>query len=459
MASTKIKYPLLLAVALFTLFISGCKVGPKYARPDYNTDSTYRFATGYDTVSFADTSWTYLFRDSVLRNLIVRGLQNNFDLKIAYERVNQARASFKEARAEMWPSIGISGAAEYNNMANPLAGGSVEYHDFYATANLSWELDIWGKMRRQKESSMADLLAQEAYQQGIRISLIAEIASAYFNLLEYQDELQITRYNVQIREKSLELNKYKMIAGTASGLVVAQAEAELALVVSKVPVLERAVALQEDGIRMLLGQLPGPVPTGDSILYQINTDIIPKEGIPSQLIVRRPDIIQVEQQLISANAQVGVARAKMLPTIGISANIGYSYSAAGIIGSAIGNLVAPIFSFGKLKAGFRRSQAYKEEMLATYQKTIYNGIKEVSDGIVSVEKQKQVVAANQNLMAAAQTAYNLSDQLYNAGYASYLDVLDAQRTLYQAQVSLSQAQNDQLLYVVSLYLALGGGWK
>ena len=334
------KIPVLLAAAISLILIAGCKVGPKYARPDYNTDTTYRFATQYDTVSFADTSWTYLFRDPVLRKLIDQGLQNNFDLKIAYERVNQARSSFKEARAEMWPSIGISGAAEYNNQANPLAGGSVEYHDFYATANLSWELDIWGKMRRQKESAMADLLAQEAYQQGIRISLIAEIASAYFNLLEYQDELQITRYNVQIRAKSLELNKYKLIAGTASGLVVAQAEAELALVVSKVPVLERAVALQEDGIRMLLGQLPGPVETGDSILYQINTDIIPKEGIPSQLIVRRPDIMQAEQQLISANAQVGVARAKMLPTIGISANIGYSYNAAGIIGSAVGNLVA-----------------------------------------------------------------------------------------------------------------------
>jgi multidrug efflux system outer membrane protein len=169
--------------------------------------------------------------------------------------------------------------------------------------------------------------------------------------------------------------------------------------------------------------------------------------------------MMMEQQLVSANAQVGVARAMMLPTIGISANLGYSYTAAGIISSAVGNLIAPIFSFGKLKAGLRRSQAVKEEMLITYQKTIYNGLREVADGIISVEKQKEAVAANVYLLSAAQTAFDLSNQLYNAGYASYLDLLNSQRTLYEAQTSLSRAQNSELQSIVSLYLALGGGWK
>jgi NodT family efflux transporter outer membrane factor (OMF) lipoprotein len=458
MAIKTMKIPVFLAAAISLVIIAGCKVGPKYARPDYTGKSAFRFDTVKDSISFADTSWTYLFKDSVLNNLIRTGLQNNFDLKMAFERVNQARAQFKVVRADIYPSLSVSGNADYNNAASP-NGGRLEYNDYYATANISWELDLWGKLRRASESAKADLFAQEAYQQGIRVALIAEIAIAYFNLLEYEDELQITKYNVEIRKKSLELVKYKLIAGTVSGLTVAQAEAQLANVTTQVPALEITVARQENALRFLIGELPGPINTGDSIVNQINTDIVPATGFPSQLIVRRPDIMAAEQTLISANAQVGVARAKMLPTLGITASIGYSYLGAGIIGSAVGNLVAPIFNMGKLKQGLRRSQSYKEEMLVSYQSAIYKGITEVSNGIIAVEKQKEVVAENVKLIAAAQTSYDLSDQLFNAGYASFLDVLDAQRVLYQAQVSQSRDLNNQLQYVVNLYLALGGGWK
>jgi NodT family efflux transporter outer membrane factor (OMF) lipoprotein len=455
---TNLKSPLLLAAALTFLFFSGCKIGPKYSRPDYTGTSTFRFDSIRDSLSFADTSWTYLFRDSALQGLIRTGLQNNFDLKMAYERVNQARAQFKVVRADIYPSLSVSGAAEYNMGAKP-TGGTLEYNDYYATANLSWEIDLWGKLRRATESAKADLFAQEAYQQAIRISLIASIANAYFDLIEYEDELQITKYNIQIRQKSLELVRYKLIAGTVSGLQVAQAEAQLASVTTQLPVLEKAVARQQNAIRFLIGELPGPVLTGDSIINQLNTDLIPVTGFPSQLIVRRPDIIAAEQTLISANAQVGVARAKMLPTLGITANIGYSYMGAGIIGSAIGNLVAPIFNMGKLKQNVKRSQAFREEMLISYRSAIYNGLTEVSNGIIGLDKQKQVVSESIKLTAAARMAYDLSDQLFNAGYASFLDVLDAQRTLYQAQVNQSQALNSQLQSVVYLYQALGGGWK
>lgn len=447
-------------VIIVTLgFLAGCKIGPKYERPAYALDSTYRFAKSKDTVSFADTSWTYIFKDTLLHRLIRTGLQNNFDLKIAFERVNQARASFKEARADLYPAIGISGGAEYNYAPSPAQGGTIEYHDFYATANLSWELDVWGKLRRAKESAKNQMLAQESYRQALKISLIAEIASSYFSLIELQDLLQITQYNVEIRRKSLELVQYKMIAGTVSGLVVAQAEAELAQVRSRLPQIEKALAVQENGLRLLLGELPGTQVTGDSIINQINRDIVPETGIPARLIVRRPDLIAAEHQLISANAEIGVARGKMLPTIGITASVGYSDLGMGIIGSALGNLVAPIFNMGKLKANLRRAQSVKEEMLITYQKAIYTGITEVSNGIIAYDKQKVVVDENTKLMAAAQTAYNLSDQLFNAGYASFLDVLDAQRNLYNSQTSLSLSYRDEAMSVVELYLALGGGWK
>ncbi|MBL7138576.1 MAG: efflux transporter outer membrane subunit [Bacteroidales bacterium] len=447
-----------LAFGFLLLFITGCKVGPNYKRPDIDTGKEFRFSGNRDSASFADTSWTFVFRDTILQQLIWQGLTYNFDLRMAMERVNQARASFRSTRADIWPSLDVSSTAAYRNQQAPPTG-TLDYHDFYGTANLTWEIDIWGKLRRAKESARADLLAQEAYRHSVFISLIANIASGYFTLVEYRDELQITLYNVSIREEALALVKAKMIAGTVSGLVVAQAEAELARLKTQIPAYEKAIGSQENALRLLIGELPGEVSEGDSIIHQISRAVIPDAGIPSQLITRRPDIIQAEQQLISANAQIGVARAYMLPSLSISANIGYSQLGAGLIGSAIGNLVAPIFSWGKLKANVRKTQAYREEMLLNYQKTIYTAIGEVANNILDVEKQKEVVTEDRKLVAAAQTAFDLSNQLFNAGYASYLDVIDAQRNLYDAQVELSNARTDELLAVVNLYLALGGGWR
>jgi len=453
------KYSSAIMICSLLLFlVVGCKVGPNYNRPDYPTGNQYRYASTNDSISFADTSWTDVFQDSVLQQLIWQGLANNFDLLMAIKRIDQAQAAFKNVRADIWPSLGASGTPSYQNQQTP-PSGTIEYNDIYATANLTWELDIWGKLRRAKESARADLLAQEAYRQSVYITLIANIASGYFNLVEYQDQLQITKYNVNIREEALSLVKLKMVAGTVSGLVVAQAEAELARIKTQIPAYEKAIGMQENALRLLVGQLPGEVMTGDSIINQINVGIIPTAGIPSQLITRRPDIIQAEQTLVSANAQIGVARGYMLPSLSISANLGYSNIGAGLIGSAVGNLVAPIFSFGKLKANLRKAQAYHEEMLLNYQKTIYTAISEVSDGMLTVEKQRVIIEENLMLVAAAQTAFDLSNQLFNAGYASYLDVINAQRILYEAQIQLSLAQTDDILGIVNLYLALGGGWK
>jgi multidrug efflux system outer membrane protein len=452
------KYIALLIAAIVLISISGCKIGPNYKRPQTNLGKQYRFANQADTLSFADTSWTKLFRDTVLQNLIKKGLQANFDLRIAFARVNEARAQFKATRAELFPSIGAQGAAAYQNSQIP-SGGTVEYKDANLVGNLSWELDIWGKLRRAKESARAQLLSQEAYQQATTINLISSIATGYYSLLEYRDELRITRENVKIREEALALVKAKLIAGTASGLVVAQAETELATVKTQIPSLERAVGMQENAIKLLLGDLPGEVRSGQPLLAQVDTNIVPKAGIPSRLIVRRPDLMAAEQQLVSANAQIGVARGMMMPAISINASAGYSTLGAGIIGSAVGGLVAPIFGWGKLRANLHKAQAYHEEILATYQKSIYTAISEVSDGILSVDKEHQMVNQQMILQTAAQTSFDLSNQLYNAGYASYLDVINAQRLLYQAEIQLSQAQLTSLQSVVNLYLALGGGWK
>lgn len=443
---------------LIVLFLSGCAVGPNYKRPAYEVGKQFRYSSSADSLTFADSSWTYLYKDPVLQDLIRKGLANNFDLKIAFDRVNEARASFKQARAEVWPSVNADGSAGLNRQQTP-AGGTIDYKDAYLVGNLSWEIDIWGKLRRAKQSARAQMFAQESYRQSIQISLIAEIASAYFKLLELADEVQITKENVRIREEALELVKAKLVAGTVSGLVVAQAEAELAQIKTMLPAYERSAGIQENALRLLVGELPGSVTTGDSITGQINMDIIPQAGIPSRLIVRRPDIMAVEQQLVSANAEIGVARAMMLPSLSINANVGYSTLGVGMISSVAAGLVGPIFSFGKLRANVERTKAVKEEMLTNYQKTIYTAIQEVSNGILAVDKQKSIVLESQNLVAAAQSAFDMSNQLFNAGYASYLDVLEAQRSLYNAQLSESRNREAQLSYLVNLYLALGGGWK
>jgi multidrug efflux system outer membrane protein len=445
---------------LLIAILAGCAVGPNYKQPQYDLGKTYRYSTSSDSVSLADTSWTYIFTDPVLQALIRQGIANNFDLKIAVARVNQAMASFKQARAEMWPSINAEANGSYNARQLPAkSGGISEYNDLYAVGSLTWEIDIWGKLRRAKESAKAQLLSQEAYRQSVYISLIAEIANAYFSLLEYRDQVEIARQTVIIREKGLELVKGKLIAGTVSGLTVAQAEAELAQVRAELPAYEKAEGIQENALKLLVGELPGDIIAGDSITRQINPDIIPKTGIPAQLIIRRPDLIAVEQQLVSANAEIGVARAMMLPTLSINANAGYSTLGAGWIGSAVGSLVAPIFSFGKLKQNVKKTQAYKEEMLVNYQKSIYTAINEVSDNILSLEKQQTITKESRNLTMAAQTAFDLANQLFDAGYASYLDVIDVQRQLYSAQIYESQAHYDELASLVYLYKALGGGWK
>ena len=440
------------------IFVAGCRIGPDYKQPKYDLGKNYRNSTQADSISFADTSWSYLFKDPVLLALIRKGLENNFDLKIAFERINQARAVFRQARADIWPNLGASGSAVYNTQASP-AGGTSEYRDLYATGNLSWEIDLWGQLRRAKESARALMMAQESYRQSILISLIAEIANNYFQLIEFQDELQITLENVRIREEELDLVQGKLVAGTVSGLVVAQAEAELAQIRIQLPEIEKIVGVQENALHLLLGELPGNISQGDSITDQINPELIPNAGIPSRLIIRRPDIVAAEQQLVSANAQIGVARGLMLPSLKINAGIGYSDLGAGMIGSAVGNLVAPIFNWGKLRANVTRAKSYREELLINYQKTIYTAIKEVSDGILNVDKQKSIITESRNLTAAARTAFDLSNQLFNAGYASYLDVLNAQRLLFSAQINESRSILEQLTSVVNLYLALGGGWK
>jgi multidrug efflux system outer membrane protein len=446
------RIPILLIV-LVVFIAAGCKVGPKYQRPVAKTDSLFRFANSGDTLSFADVGWVALFKDSVLRQLLDTGLKNNFNIRIAFSRIEQARAQFKVERGKQWPTLGAQGTVGYRDVANP------DGMSYSAMAAVSWEIDLWGKMRRSKEAARANLFGQVAYQQAVRISLINEIVTSYFNILEFDNELRVVEENIVIRQQSLNLVKAKLIAGTASGLVVAQAEAELALAETKVPQLQMLIGQEENYLSTLLGESPHAILRGRPMLDQINPPSIQTPGISSSLIIRRPDIIMAEQTLVAANANIGVARAKMLPTLTISGGVGSVFNPTALAYNALAGLVAPIFAGGQLRAGVKQAQAYHEEILFTYLQTINTALKEVSDALLEVQMQKEIVASQQTTLDAAKTAFDLSNQLYNAGYASYLDVIQAQSLLFESQVALTQAQSDELTAIVTLYSALGGGWK
>lgn len=447
-----------LFMLIILVAVSSCKVGPNYKRPAMKFDSLYRFAQSSDTSTLANLEWVKLFKDTVLQRFVKTGLQNNYDIRIAFSRIEQARAAFKEERGKQWPQFyaGANGGWE----KQPLPGGqTAEYSTLQAFAGVSWELDLWGKMRRSKEAARANLFAQIAYQQSVRIMLIYEVVSNYFDLLELDNEFSITRQNIRIREQSLSLVRAKMIAGTASGLVVAQAEAELALAITEIPRLEMMIGEKENYLSTLLGEPPRSIKRGRPMLDQLNVPEISTPGIPSQLIVRRPDIIMAEQTLVAANANIGVARAMMLPTLSISGSLGGSFFPTNLIYNALGNLIAPIFGGGQLRAGYKKATAKKEEMLYTYQQTINNSLMEVSNAILEVNKQHDIVQSQQVTVDAAQTSFDLSYQLYNAGYASYLDVINAQSLLFSSQINLSQAQSNELTALVNLYSTLGGGWR
>lgn len=456
------RFTAIIALALLVTALGSlpsCKVGPKYERPAAIRDSLFRFAQGADTNTLANLEWVSLFKDTTLHRLIRTGLKNNYDIRTAFARIEEALANFKAERGKQFPTIGLSGNGGWLGEQIPNNGGSREYSVLNASAGLSWEIDLWGKMRRSKEAARAYLFSQEAYQQAVRITLINEIVSSYFDLLEYDNEMRITQDNIRLREESLELVKAKMIAGTASGLVVAQAEAELALARSKVPGLEILTGMKENYISTLIGEPLRAVNRGRPMLDQLTPPAVVSAGVPSQLLFRRPDIMMAEQQLVAANANIGVARAMMFPSLSISGSIGAGFNPVTMIYSAVGNLVAPVFAGGQLRANVKKTQAQKEQMLYSYLSTVDNSIMEVSNALLKVDKMRNLVSSTQATVEAAQTAYDLSDQLYNAGYASYLDVINAQSLLFDSQISLSQAQSDELTAMVELYTALGGGWR
>jgi len=466
MTRTRTRVVLLLAM----MGACGCTVGPNYKKPTVNTPTIYRglppeeVAKG-DTKSFAEQKWWFIFQDEQLKELIKTALEQNYDLRRAAARILAARAALGITRADQFPTISADTSALNERIAGQATVPPIETNTNRVGLNFNWELDFWGKFRRATEAARANLAATEWGRREIATELVANVADAYFRLRALDLQLEITRRTLASRQDSLRLTRILADGGSTSLLDVRQAEQLVFTAGSEVPSLEQQIEQQENFISILLGNNPAPVPRGRSLTDQPHAPTVPV-GLPSSLLERRPDIRQAEQQLIAANAQIGVARSLYFPQIALTANAGYQSSAltdlftgpAGFwtFGST---LAQPIFTAGKLRSNVRLAEAQQQEAVLFYQEAIQGAFRDVSDALVAYRKTQEFREQQQLLVNSAQDAARLSHMRYSGGVASYLEVLTNETNHFSAELNLAQAQLNELLALVQLYKGLGGGWE
>ncbi len=454
---------------LMLILLTGCRAGTNYHRPAVETPTVFRGGADVtppaDPSSLADQKWSEVFQDEQLQNLIRTALEQNYDVRIAASRVLQARAQLGVTRADQFPTLAAGAAA--TNQRTPGSGPipAIETSPSQADLTLSWEADFWGKYRRGTEAARAELLATEWARRAIITTLVADVAAAYFELRELDLELEIARRTLSSRQESLKLVNLQERYGATSMLEVRQAEQLVYTAAGQIPDLERRIEQQENFISILLGANPAAVPRGRKLTEQPHAPEVPA-GLPSSLLERRPDIRAAEQRLVAANARIGVARAAYFPQVTLTAQGGYRSAAltdlfqgpAGLW-NFVGALTQPLFAGGRIRSGVKLAEARQEEAVLVYQQTIQQAFRETSDALVAYRKNQESRAQQELLALAAQDAARLSDLRYRRGATSYLEVLDSNTRYFEAELGLAQAQQNELLALVQLYRALGGGWQ
>jgi len=451
------------------LLLAGCTMGPNYKRPQVSVPGGYRgLAPGADqqgTASLADEKWWLVFQDEQLQALIREALAHNYDVRIAATRVLEAQAALGITRADQFPTI--AGGASASNSRYPQTRITPAFNTNANEVNLSlfWELDFWGKYRRATEAARATLLATEWGRRAVLSSLVSNVASAYFQLLELDMELNISKNALDSRKESLRLVEIRSQGGKTGLLDVRQSEQLVYTAAAAIPDNERRIEQEENFISILLGRNPAPVVRGKPLVEQVFPPVVPA-GLPSSLLDRRPDIQSVEQQLVAANARIGVAKAAYFPQITLTATGGYQsfaltslFTGPAGLWSFAGQLTQPIFTGGRIRSGVKLSEAQQQEAILIYQQTIQQAFREVSDSLVAYRKNQEFREQQALLTAAAQDATRLSTVRYGGGVSSYLEVLDSDTRYFNAQLALAQAELDERLALVQLYNALGGGWQ
>lgn len=456
-----------LAGLALSLALTGCfKIGPDYQKPEVATPKQWRFADR-EAHDVANTQWWKQFNDPALNRLVQRGLLGNLDLKVAIANVEKFVGLYGTTRSNLFPQI--SGFGEYSrrqssgDLASQGNLGGREYDLARLGVQMNWELDIWGALRRANEAAYADILAQEAIRRGVVLTLVSDIALAYIQLRTYDRDLEITQNVVQTLKEDLRIRKLRFQEGYTSELEVEQAESELQRRSAQIPVYEQSIAQTEHAISVLLGKNPGPIERGLP-LDQLRAPPVPA-GLPSDLLIRRPDIQLAEQALIAANARIGVARGQYFPKISLTGDVGQLGTQMGTlftpganfwtVGSA---MVTPIFTAGKIAGQVQAAEATQRAALAGYQKSIVSAFREFENSLVGHTKTAEQRDKEAKRVVAVGKYFDLSRIRYDEGYTDYITVLDAIRQLFDAQVELVQAQNANLSASVNLYRAMGGGW-
>jgi len=458
-------------VAIVALLMSGCMVGPDYGRPPILVPANYRGVTGAPAAeSFADLPWFEVFRDPVLQELVREALRSNYDLRIAAARVEEARAQIGIARSFLFPQLnfnGAGGAQQVSRATDPPQsfGGDRNFQNLLLGFSLAWELDVFGRIRRETEAATAIFLATEQAQRAVLITLVADVAQSYFTLRELDLELEIARRTVQVNEETVKFYQTRLTGGASNRLELDTAVSNRSRTASTIPELERQIAIQENQINLLLGRNPGSIPRGTALTEQYSPPSIPA-GLPSALLERRPDIKTAEDLLVATNANVGAAKALFFPNFSLTAALGgASHELSNIadrraaIWSVAGGVLQPIFQGWRITSNYEAAKARFEQGVAQYQRSAQNGFREVADALVTIEKLEGVRLELEVGVTALQDATTLSRLRYDTGLANYLEILIADQQLFDQELALARVRGGQLNAVVQLYRSLGGGWQ
>ena len=455
------------SLLVLLLALSGCAVGPDYQRPSIETPQAFRFEDK-EAKEVINTEWWQQFQDPVLNELIGVALAENKDVKIAAARIEEFLGRLGTTRSQLFPQLG-AGVISQQQRANELGvnpappGAGPIYSTYQGTLSASWEIDVFGKLRRQTEAARANLLASEEGRRATILTLVASVAASYVNLRDLDRQLAIAQSTVASRGQSLQVFEQRYAGGTVSEMELAQNQSEYESAVATVPQLEIQIAQQENALSVLLGRNPGPISRG-SELEKLQLPPVPA-GLPSQLLERRPDLRQAEQNLIAANANIGAARALYFPSISLTGFFGSLstklmdlFTGPSRTWAYAGNASMPIFTAGGIAGQVRTAEAVQQQALLGYQKAIQTAFLDVDNSLVSLQKSREQLAAQDRQVKALRTYARLARVRYDSGYTSYIEVLDAERSLFNVELTYAQTQGVVFTSLINLYKAMGGGW-
>jgi outer membrane protein, multidrug efflux system len=448
---------------------TGCEVGPNYNRPKVQIPTTFHGPAENEqpqtqASSYADLPWWQVFQDPQLQELVRTALKQNYDLQLAAERINAARAQLGITRSNQFPQVqgdaNATGGKEYTFQSKS--------NFLLATVDAAFQLDLFGRLRRATEAARAQLLATQDAQQTVVLTLVSDVASDYFALLDLDLQLQIARDTVKSQEDAVKLTKLRLGHGVATKLDVLQAQQVLDTTNAQIPDLERQISQEENAISILLGNYPQDVPRGRPLVEQPLPPEVPP-GLPSSLIERRPDIREAEQNLVAANAEIGVAKAAFFPSISLTGSGGGAFGRSSLFSSLMSSstgiwsygaqVTQPIFTGGALKGNLRLAESQHQQALIAYKQTIQRAFGDVSDALIAYKKYHQVRVRQEETVRDLQDSVNMSLSRYGGGITTYLEVLDGQRSLYSAELTLAEARGSEYQSLVQLYKSLGGGWQ